>query len=176
MLMDLVTVATAVASFALALLIHLISFRKVRAEQVLRSLLLTFGASLFFPLIFMAMMGALGILNVPGQAWACAAFLAMVLDGLLCFVYVLCIFGPYETSVRMRLVREIAQGKDKGISLQELLNRYSEKTIVDIRMRRLLGSGDIIEENGVYRSGRSGNVFFVFDAIAGILKKWIGDS
>ena len=97
----------------------------------------------------------------------------MAVNGLLCFVYVLCVFGPYETSVRMRLVREIARAASGGISRQELLKRYSAQTIVDLRLRRLMGSGDIVEKDGLYHSRGQRNFFFIFDSIARIIKKWI---
>jgi hypothetical protein len=73
----------------------------------------------------------------------------------------------------MRLVREIAKGGSMGISFEELTGRYSTKRIMDIRLRRLMGSGDIIEKDGLYKSGRRGNFFFIFDSIAGVIKKWI---
>lgn len=171
--MDVLTAGAGFFSFGVFLLIHLITFRRVAPEHLLRSLLMCVMAIMGFPILLMGILYILKAVDATLQAWVCAALLALVIQGLLCFVYVLCIFGPYETSVRMRLVREIAQGGPKGISLQELLGRYNSETIVNLRLQRLLGSGDIIENNGRYRIARRGNFFFIFDGIAGVIKQWI---
>ena len=106
------------------------------------------------PLLLMGILYSIKAVDAAPVEWAGAAVLALVVQGLLCFVYVLCIFGPYETSVRMRLVREIDKAGTKGISLEALLGRYNAGTIVDLRLRRLMGSGDITEKDGVYRVSR----------------------
>jgi hypothetical protein len=107
-------------------------------------------------------------------SWACAAAMATFLHGLLCFVYVLCVFGPYETSVRMRLVREIFNAPPGGMPDKELFQRYNNKNIVQIRLMRLIGSKDIIEKDGFYQAGSKTNAFFLFDIIAAGLVKMIG--
>ena len=172
--MDVLTAGAGFFSFGIFLLIHLITFRAVRPERLLRSLLLCVVVMMACPVVLMGIFYNLKMVDEPLAAWVCAAALALVIQGLLCFVYVLCVFGPYETSVRMRLVREIAGGGGKGISPEELLLRYNAQTIVDVRLQRLKGSRDIIEKNGLYRVVSSKNFFFIFDAIAGVLKKWIG--
>jgi hypothetical protein len=116
---------------------------------------------------------ALKVVDAGIPAWVCAALVALVIQGLLCFFYVLCVFGPYETSVRMRLVREIAKVPSGGVTLADVLQRYNHATIVDIRLQRLTGSGDVLEKDGYYQSRDNKNLFFIFDAIAGVLKKWI---
>jgi len=171
---DVLTLVVGFVSFGIFLLIHVLTFRWLSPEQLLKSLTMTVVAIEGLPAVLMAVLFILKWTEASPQVWVCAGALAMAVNGLLCFVYVLCVFGPYETSVRMRLVREIAQAGSNGISRQELLKRYSAQTIVDLRLRRLMGSGDIIEKDGLYRVGRKKNFFFIFDAIAGGIKKWIG--
>lgn len=171
--LDVLTLGSGFVSFGIFLLIHIITFRWVRPEHLLRSLLLCVIAMLLCPLVIISIFYNFKVIDAPLQAWVAAAFFAMLIQGLLCFVYVLCIFGPFETSVRMRLLREISQGASKGITLNQLLERYNSETIVKIRLQRLLGSGDLIERSGFYRAGHKQNFFFIFDAIAGVLKKWI---
>jgi len=170
--MDILIVEVGFLSFGIFLLIHVITFRRVRPEHLLKSLLLCVIAMLGLPVLLMGVLYSLKAVDAAWQAWVCAAVLALVIQGLLCFVYILCVFGPYETSVRMRLVREMAASPG-GLSIGELLQRYNTETIVNLRLRRLMGSGDIIEKNGFYQVSSSKNLFFIFDAIAGILKKWI---
>lgn len=171
---DLLTVIVGLGSFGIFLLVHVVTFRWVAPEHLLKSLLLCVIAVMALPVVFMGIFFIQKAVDAPLHLWICASLLAMMVDGLLCFVYVLCIFGPYETSVRMRLVREIAKSGPQGISLESLLNRYNAETIVSIRLQRLKGSGDIIEKDGRYQIANNRNFFFIFDAIAGILKKWIG--
>jgi len=174
MSIDVLTLGVGVVSFVIFLLIHVLTFRWLSPEQLLKSLTMTVVAIAGLPAVAMSVLFTLKWAEASGQVWVCAGVLAMAVNGLLSFVYVLCVFGPYETSVRMRLVREIARAGANGISRQELLKRYSAQTIVDLRLRRLMGSGDIIEKDGLYRVGRKKNFFFIFDAIAGGIKKWIG--
>lgn len=172
MQLDILTVAVGFLSFGIFLLIHLIIFRWVRPERLLKTLLVCVIAVLGLPVLLMGIFYFFKLMDVTLQAWVCAVALAMVVQGLLCFVYVLCVFGPYETSVRMRLVREMAASPD-GISMAELLRRYNTQTIVALRLRRLMGSGDIVEKDGFYRVAGNKNIFFIFNAIACLLKKWI---
>jgi hypothetical protein len=171
--MDILTAGSSFFSFGIFLLVHLTTFRWVRPEHLLRSLLLCVIGVMALPMVLMGIFYILKTVDASLLAWVCAAILASLIQGLLCFVYVLCVFGPYETSVRMRLVREIALTASGGISMEELSGRYNHQTIVNLRLQRLVGSGDIVENNGLYRAGRRRNFFFIFDAIAGVLKKWI---
>lgn len=171
---DVLTVAVSFFSFGIFLLIHWAGVRSLRPEQVLRTLSTTAIIGAVFPAALMAVLFIFKWTDASWQVWGFAGLLSMLLEGLLCCVYVLCVFGPYETSVRMRLVREIARAQSGGISRQELLKRYSAQTMVDVRLRRLLGSGDIVEKDGRYRVVRNKNLFFIFDSIAGVIKKWIG--
>lgn len=171
--MDMLTVAAGFFSFGIFLSVHLIAFRRVPPERLLRSLLACVMVLMGLPVLLMVIFYMFKGASAPWQAWLCAGLLALVIEGLLCFIYILCVFGPYETSVRMRLIREIALAGPGGISMDELWQRYNTQTIVDVRLRRLVGSGDIIEKDGSYRSGGRKNIFFLFDAIAQILKKWI---
>lgn len=172
--MDILTLGVGFVSFSVFLLIHLITFRWLRPEQLLRSLVTIMIALAGLPAVLIGVLFVCKRGDFSLQAWACAAVLAMLVEGLMCFVYVLCVFGPYETSVRMRLIREVARSPSAGISMEELLARYNNEGIVNVRLQRLTGSGDIIEKNGFYQTGRKGNFFFMFTAIAGVLKQWIG--
>jgi len=172
--MDCLTLGVGLFSFLVFLIIHVIAFRWLAPEQLLKSLLVTVLIIMALPAVVMVTIFFSRTIDAPLAMWLLATVLAMAVDGLLCFFYVLCIFGPYETSVRMRLVREIAKGKDIGVSHDEILAQYNAEIMVKIRLQRLIGSGDIVEDNGIYRTTNTGNFFFIFDAIAGVIKRWIG--
>ena len=174
MSIDALTVSVGFMSFAFFLLIHFIVFRWLRPEALLSSLAFTGMVVMGLPVL---LMGLFFILNVADYSWqvgVLSTVLAMLMGGLLCFVYVLCVFGPYETSVRMRLVREIEKGGKQGLTFSELSKHYNPHTIVRMRLERLIGSGDLMEKDGWYYLKRRQNFFFLFDAVASILRKWIG--
>jgi hypothetical protein len=171
--MDALTVAAGFLSFGIFLSAHVITFRFVGPERLLKALLVNVLATLGLPLVLMVFFYFAKAAVFSWQAWICAAVFSELIQGLLCFFYVLCIFGPYETSVRMRLVREIGLAGPQGLSLQKLLERYNTATIVKVRLSRLVGSGDVVEKGGLYFRGRRNNFFFAFDAIAGVFKKWM---
>jgi hypothetical protein len=172
--MDLLAVGVGFVSFGIFFIIHVITFRWLQPEKLLKSLRVCVLAVVALPLMLTGILFVNKVMDAPLSAWVLASLLALLIAGLVSLVYVLCVFGPYETSVRMRLVREIEGGGPGGVSLQDLLRRYSSETILNVRLRRLIGSGDIIEENGLYRSGSKRNFLFFIDIIAGMIKKWIG--
>jgi hypothetical protein len=174
MQMDLLTVGVGFVSFGIFFIIHVITFRWLRPEVLLKSLRLCMLAIAVLPLMLMGILFVNKAADVSLPAWILASLLALAVAGLVSLFYVLCVFGPYETSVRMRIVRELDRRGPEGLSLQELLGRYSPETILNIRLRRLMGSGDVIEKNGLYHSGSKRNFLFFSDLIAGMIKKWIG--
>lgn len=57
-----------------------------------------------------------------------------------------------ETARRIRLLRELMDSKD-GLSVQEILQRYNAKEIIDKRLGRLIKSGQIVYRDGCYYIG-----------------------
>lgn len=58
-----------------------------------------------------------------------------------------------ETARRIRLLRELSDSPD-GLSLEEILQRYNAKEIIDNRLNRLLKSGQIIHRDNRYYIGK----------------------
>lgn len=54
-----------------------------------------------------------------------------------------------ETARRVRILRELSSAKD-GLSAEEILKVYNAKEIIDRRIGRLLGEGQIISNDGRY--------------------------
>lgn len=54
-----------------------------------------------------------------------------------------------ETARRIRILRELYDSP-KGLSLEEILERYNAKKIVEVRMHRLMNNGQIIYKDGKY--------------------------
>lgn len=54
-----------------------------------------------------------------------------------------------ETARRIRILREL-QNSDNGLSLEEILKRYNAKSIIDVRISRLINNGQIKLRNEKY--------------------------
>lgn len=57
------------------------------------------------------------------------------------------------TARRIRLVRDIYKSAN-GLTISEILERYNAKNMVQIRLKRLLDSGQIVFLNGKYYVGK----------------------
>jgi hypothetical protein len=77
---------------------------------------------------------------------------------MLSFLYVLAVFGPYESSIRIRLIRELYEHPE-GLSWKQILQQYNSCMILTIRLERLLSSGDILYDGQCYKLKRKGNIF-----------------
>lgn len=155
---------TGIASFVVFLAIHFVTFRFIRADFLLKALMFNFIAGLLLGV-------GLGV-GVFGIHAIVHILLFVLIYGLAAFFYVLCIFGPFETSIRMRLIREIAEDKN-GKTYEQIKQGYNEGIILDNRLDRLLGAGDIHFVNGKYVFHKNQNAFFILDKIAGILHAFI---
>jgi hypothetical protein len=57
------------------------------------------------------------------------------------------------TARRIRIIRELYTSS-KGLTLNELLQRYNARDMIDKRLERLLSSGQIVYKDGKYHIGR----------------------
>ncbi len=172
---DALIIAVSFASFAVFFILQMIFFRLMHQEAVLKAIMVIFvltslGHFMASPLIA----GTLG----PQAALSTGetiliALLSYLLFGLAAFVYILCVFGPSETSIRIRVVREIFEGEAHGLSHTELLGRYNAKMVLERRLERLLRSGEIIERNGKYILIKKANFFFMIDTVANLIHGFI---
>ncbi len=108
-----------------------------------------------------------------GSGGILLGIVSFCLYSILSFSYVICCVGPYETSVRLRIVRELYK-QPQGMRLERLLGFYNNRRILDLRLQRLLASKDLILENGVYRDNRGSSVFTGITAITEFLKRCYG--
>lgn len=59
-----------------------------------------------------------------------------------------------QTSIRIRLYSEIA-GRADGLGADEVAREYSDDALMQVRLQRLVDSGDIVKRSGRYYVGRS---------------------
>jgi hypothetical protein len=83
--------------------------------------------------------------------WSVSIFNLLIYGGLsYCYFHFinLCL-----TARRIRLVRDL-YGKPNGLTLDQLLENYNSRVMVERRTARLLNSGQIFEKNGRYFIGK----------------------
>ena len=115
---------------------HVITFRLVKDKHLFTAIKVNWaiGAVIAFVYAFGAGLGW----------WSVVAVFIYTLG---VFNYIVCIFGPLTTSIRIRLLIEMLSLKTP-VSVEEIYKRYDEKVMVDLRLARLIGHGDVKEEGG----------------------------
>ncbi|MDD5262506.1 MAG: hypothetical protein PHD76_11740 [Methylacidiphilales bacterium] len=58
-----------------------------------------------------------------------------------------------QASIRIRIYNKIAKSPD-GLRIEDLTREYNEQSLMEMRLHRLLESGDLVEKNGVLHIGR----------------------
>ncbi len=172
---DQAIVFTAFAGFICYLIVQLTIFRFISSRRIIKGLLFIFflgavvditaGVYVFFvldlknsfglPMLLLLLICSLGIY------------------GLLCFLYVLYIYGPYESSIRIRILREFTDVYPKGLKREELLRNYNDEKILRTRLDRLVGSGDIVNREGRLWIGSQRSIFLMMERIAQFLRRVI---
>ena len=94
--------------------------------------------------------------------------------GLCAFLYVVFIFGPSETSIRIRLARELYRVFPRGMTLEEILRSYNSDVMLKMRLLRLIDA-DVLSLNGrIYQNRKNVNIFSFIDWVILGLKKAYG--
>ncbi len=135
-----------VLCFTLNLVLQILSLRFFQRIGLLRSIYLGFFAGLtvlacFWPNIFLRLSPFLSV-NL--------SFAAASMSIYLCLSYSYFHFlNLGETARRIRILRELYDSKE-GLSYGELLERYNANMIIEVRLKRLIDSGQIELKNGRY--------------------------
>ena len=160
---DMIVLACGLGSAILFVLAHVLLFRFSLVVNVLNWLIKAFTL--------------LALINL-GLSFALAgsvsdAAIAFALYGILSFSYVVCFVGPYETSVRIRIVRELAKCAE-GLAMKELRRRYDNKDILVVRLERLVLSKDLKVEDAKFKDNRGRSIFTLITALTTFLKNCYG--
>lgn len=168
--LDLSVLLSVFISFAVFILLKIIVLRMVHPEAVLRGIVNIFiAASLIHISCLAVAYSSLGWAYPGGVLFMAAVSYGCF--GLMAFVYIVCVFGPSETSIRIRLVRELSDARGGRLSHEELLRRYNGRMILERRLQRLALAGEIIERQGKYVLLGKANAFFLIDTVAGWIQK-----
>ena len=102
------------------------------------------------------------------------SLLSVILLSLLIWVYVLAISSIlFDTSIYLKMI-SVLEGEE---SLDDLLKKYNSKDVLDVNLKRLLASGEIQFDSGVYYlSSKQGRNIFLIDSIRQGFKELINTS
>ncbi len=173
---DLTTLMTAAVSFVIFILIHFISFRFVGEGGVLKWTMRIFFLVSLVPVGLFIREGRDIILSRVSMDDVGYLLVAWAVYGLLSFLYILCVFGPYESSIRLRLIREIYRYHPAGISLEHLYKNYNSKIILKRRIARLLHARSIVLNDEKYRIAQKPSFFLLAEVLAGMIERCIKKS
>ena len=171
---DLIILASAVGTFLIYLLVHTSIFRFIDTKGILPWLMRVFFIGGFLNVVVnihlllsrTEIMTETGILGV-----GFCLLLSLLIYGLMCFFYVLNIYGPYESSLSVRLIREIFPTLPGGITLKEILTRYNADVIPRTRLERLIGSGEIVMNGPIYKIGKYPYIFLTLNYLGRIFHR-----
>lgn len=137
---DLLCVIAPLICLAVNVLIQIIWFRLVSAASLLISILSGFVVGLLALL-------AIHIALPQGETFARLTTNLVIYSALgYCYFHFL---NLGETARRIRILRELYETKD-GLTLDEILVKYNSKRMVELRLERLLKSGQVLLANGRY--------------------------
>lgn len=146
---DYLSIIFGFGTFALFIVLHILSFRFVEAKQVLRFLMIIYLFCLFLSFAICMAFNSSQII-----------IFSFIIYSSLVFIYVIGVFGLVESSIRIRLLDLIAHEGKKGIGRRAILKVYNRRIIVRKRLLRLCSSGELIYEKGCFRKKK--NVSFVY--------------
>ncbi len=169
-----IILSTASLSFLIFLFLHFLIFRYIDRESLLKWIINLFmiAGAIDAAMLFLSFSKDFHLL-IKWQHFIFFAILSLSIYSFLSFFYIVCIFGPYASSIRFRLIREFFKEYPRGLTKEEILERYNTNTILDGRLKRLTGSGDIVFDGKVFRLKRNFNFFLLLNGLTGSIRRVI---
>ena len=97
--------------------------------------------------------------------------MALGLFILLAVSYILGFFGMMAASLRVRILGEIYKSQERGMDHDEILKKYNKKLIVDERLLRLIGAGEVRKDGDKYILENRFSVFRMHHNLYVLFKK-----
>lgn len=148
--MDKIILLTGLSGFIFFYIFHLLLFR-LENHKVLKVLIYSTILAEVSNMILLYILVHGDFLQKYGlPAILIAVLISSFIYILLCFSYVLTVFGVCVTSIRIQMLCEIAKTRGRGVSEVQMLKKYNKNDIVRTRLSRLIGSGEIKKEKNFY--------------------------
>ena len=177
MAIDYIIMSGSVMGFVIFIIIQLIYFRFTEQKNVIRSLKIAlFLAGIVMVFIYggfyYCKWQILGNYSIYTYALACV--LSVIIYCMMVYLYAHWIFGVYESSITVRVLRELACAESKGMRLSQIMEKYNEDIIIRKRLSRLISSGEIYSDStGEYCIRRKYDIFNIQSYIIYKLKGFI---
>ena len=171
-ILDKFLAVNSLATFITFILLQIAVFRFVRRENVLNWLVYLFCAAAGVDIIISGCyLWQNQIIQFSSLIEILYIYILMLcIYGLVSFCYVLSIFGVHESSIRLRIIRELDEKGPEGISWEGLSQHYNAGMILKIRLGRLVASRDLIFDGEFYWLNNRHNVFSVIHSVGRLLK------
>lgn len=174
MVWDKIIITSAVLGFLAYLIAHLVVFRFIGIKGILDWLMRIFfiGGSVNLGACLRQLLQTNLPQNPNMGLVLFGSLISFFLYGLLCFFYVICVYGAFESSLSVRIFREL----DKfpaGLTRSEVLKFYNAEMILRTRLERFIGSGEVLFDGKSYRIGKTSYVFVFLQGISKTLKHLI---
>lgn len=165
---DIFIIATAILIFIIFFVAHIIFLRINKDREPVYGIITIF-------LVTGAIGGAFEwffIFTSPGEK---SAVIISLFSYLFIFIaYMLGVFGMMMSSLRLRMLSEIAGRGKTGISEIELLEIYNRDKIIKSRLSRFIQSGDMEYKNRYYYIKKPFSIFELHGLIFTVIKKLYG--
>lgn len=174
--LDLFVIKSALTSFLLFAVVFFFALRWISQPAVLNWIVRIFVlvAIIHF---FHAVIALRGMSPFASQTNLFAAsfclLISFVIYGLTSFLYIICIFGPFETSVRSRILRELCSCYPEGFSYQQILTKYNNRVIIQRRLDKLLCASKVSFDGQFYRLKKKMTFFSLTEFFVKQMKRWL---
>lgn len=128
----------------------------------------------------LAGMAALGAVQLAllalGQPWREVIVASLWIDAPIygCLAYGYANFVNLgQSSVRIRIYRELLAAGANGLSGDFLRGEYDEATMLRVRLSRLVSAGDLLDDSGAYKLGRR-RLLLIGNCVFGLKKIVLG--
>jgi hypothetical protein len=139
-----------IAALAINMAVQIVGFRLRRGSHFFRSVMEGF----FLGALALLIIESLLIIGDETRSDGVTMALLVNLPTYLALSYCYYSFVQLgQTSIRLRMYSEIAS-RAAGVTIAEMEREYDESALTDMRVQRLIESGDILEKEGRYFIGR----------------------
>ncbi len=160
-LVDFQIVSTAAVAFLVFVACQILVFRRIDHRMAV--------------VWFIRILASVGILLFTANALygsLFAGFFAFILYMVASCAYFMGVFGLLATSVRIRLLCEVAAAGEQGVTWDQLLRKYNKRMIIKKRLERFVASGEVVLRDRKYYI-KEGLTFFRLPTILLSLMKTI---
>lgn len=160
---DIFAVISSAVEFALFWVLHVLIFRYVGKQQILKWISYLFlTVSLTAAYAEWHLVSAFSIIPVTQIAVKLFVLaVVFILFALYTFIYIINIFGAIESAIRVRLLNMVAETGSRGLRKTVLMKKYNKNIIIRKRLLRLVSSGELAVENNQYRINKRISLIFI---------------